>query len=126
MALVVIAVWLVALAGCAWLGFASIKLMIHGFQRAFAPTFGPPATPKVDGSKIPDATAAGAARADLAPWVLATITDHLCGCVTCRSAVESYRHEQGNPATPLASLQPVTLARMLAVIETEDVVVVAP
>jgi hypothetical protein len=53
MALVVIAVWLVALAGCVWLGFASIKLMIHGFQRAFAPTFGPPTTPRVAGPSLP-------------------------------------------------------------------------
>jgi hypothetical protein len=127
--ILVILAWLLALAFCVWLFVASVRLFLRGFQQVF-PRFGPPTTPSVVvpiGAKRPTAAPAGAGY--LVPaWTVKLVSDHLRGCPVCRASVETYRHEQGIPAIPLAdllaSLEPVTISRMIAVIEAETPAVV--
>jgi hypothetical protein len=44
--ILVVMLWLLALAFCVWLFVASVRLFLRGFQEAF-PRFGPPTTPPV-------------------------------------------------------------------------------
>ncbi len=108
MALVVIAVWLGALAFCVWLGFASIKLFIRGFQRAFAPTFG------VDGPTMPSQAQEPVTRPDIPAWTGNLVQAHLATCATCRASYVNHT---------LTMLEPATIERMLRVIEQEDALV---
>lgn len=123
----VIVLYLLALAGCVWLGFASIKMFIRGFQRAFAPTFGPPTTPRVDGPSLPSKLPVLAAH-PVPGWTVKMIETHLRGCPACRTAVAEYIAD-ANPtpgapvpalATILNSLEPETITRIVHLVEAED------
>jgi hypothetical protein len=126
MALVVIAVWLGALAFCVWLGFASIKMMIHGFQRAFAPTFGPPTTPRVAGPSLSSERPVLTAH-PVPGWTVKMIEAHVRLCASCRTAVAEYiadeSHAPGAPVSieaMLDSLEPETVTRIVHLVEAED------
>lgn len=105
----VIVLYLLALAGCVWLGFASIKLFIRGFQRAFAPTFVP--TFGVDGPTMPSPAQEPVTRPDIPAWTGSLVQAHLATCATCRASYVNHT---------LTMLEPATIERMLRVIEQED------
>jgi hypothetical protein len=104
----VLLVILLALAGCGWLFWQSVKLIIRGFKRAFAPSFVP--TFGVDGPTLPTPAA-------VPGWTARMVSDHIARCQVCR---ESY------VTGTLPLLLPETLSRIVGICEAEDALPVQP
>jgi len=116
-----IVLWFLALAACLWLFIVSVRLMLRGFSRMVA----------ARAAVLSAAALPSPSRPHVAPWAAAAIRRHIETCSVCYAAVADYRAEHC-PGAPLEelldSLEPVTIADMLRVIEREDAppVVVAP
>jgi hypothetical protein len=115
-ALVVVALYLLALAGCGWLFWQSAKLIIHGFKRAFAPSFVP--TFGIDGPMMPGPSLGGGTGGTTAEnpnpvpgWTARMVGNHIAHCQVCR---ESY------VTGTLPLLLPETLSRIVGICEAED------
>ncbi len=96
--LLVIVLYLLAFAFCGWLFWQSVKLIVHGFQRAFASSGVVGNFPSTLPAAVPGLTAQ-------------MIGNHLGHCRVCR---ESY------VAGTLPLLLPETLTRIVGICEAED------
>jgi len=110
MAAVVILLFLAALAFCGWGFWQSCKLMGRGLSRIFSPTT--QGTQGTQGSPtVPLVAVSPSTRLPVPDWTDKLVADHLATCGTCRlSYVEG----------TLSLLEPETIKRILAIIETED------
>jgi hypothetical protein len=111
--LLILVLYLLALAGCGWLFWQSVKLIIHGFQRAFGSSFVP--TFGIDGPTMPRPSVQNPSPV---PGLTAQmIGNHIGHCQVCR---ESY------VTGTLPLLLPETLTRIVGICEAEDAVAVNP
>lgn len=130
--MILVVLWLLALAGCAWLFVASARLFFRGFSRAFGirsqpRAFGPPVTPRVDGGPEPHTAAGAQPVAHPVPgWTAKMIEAHIGHCQPCRHAMAEYIAGI-NPTGPvpsletvLGSLEPPTITRIVHIVESED------
>jgi hypothetical protein len=111
MVFAVIVLFLLALVGCAWGFWLSVKLMIRSFHRLTAPTFGPPAGPPQDGPTMPLEAGEPVTRLPVPGWTDKLISDHIATCTTCRE-------EYVSGTLPL--LETETVTRLVALVEAHE------
>jgi len=111
MVFAVIVLFLLALVGCAWGFWLSVKLMIRSFHRLTAPNFGPPTGARQEGPMMPSQAVAAPLRSEVPGWSAKLVSDHIAHCQRCRD-------EYVSGTLPL--LEPSTISRVLALVEDHE------
>jgi len=113
MAAIAVLVFIALLAGCGYGFWMSCKLMFRGFRGIFAQT-------TQDSPTVPLAAVSPSTRPGVPPWVLAIVRHHLGHCRICAEAVREYTGPGETLEQMLNRMEPVTVERMVRVVERED------
>jgi hypothetical protein len=109
--ILILLLFLAAIAACAWGFWLSVKLMIRSFNRLTAPNFGPPTGARQEGPMMPSQAVAAPLRSEVPGWSAKLVSDHIAHCQRCRDDYVS---------GTLPLLEPSTISRVLALVEDHE------